>query len=112
MKRSESFFYLNNFASFTRCIDKVCLNGDPFFNVDILKSRRNTKVSVMCQIYFLFKCFFAGCLKRQMEDGIDFVLLLNRTVYFIVYRTFEQYICCVKLIMKINSINDFKLNGR
>lgn len=62
----------------------------------------------MCQIYFLFKCFFAGCLKRQMEDGIDFVLLLNRTVY----RTFEQYICCVKLIMKINSINDFKLNGR
>lgn len=66
----------------------------------------------MCQIYFLFKCFFAGCLKRQMEDGIDFVLLLNRTVYFIVYRTFEQYICCVKLIMKINSINDFKLNGR
>lgn len=62
----------------------------------------------MCQIYFLFKCFFAACLKRQMEDGIGFVLLLNRTVY----RTFEQYICCVTLIMKINSINDSKLNGR
>lgn len=62
----------------------------------------------MCQMCSLFKRFFAVCLKRQMEDGIGFVQLLNRTVY----RIFEQYICCVTLIMKINSINDSKLNGR